>query len=398
MVTTFLLPVRTALLVDPIIVLVVLLPAAFVSYRRRGRAGGWAGVVFYSFLFYLLACALETVMPLPANASYCSRHTYASSPQLRPFYFVQVIEEHAHGNWGLTAILHNGALWSSALNVVMLLPLGVYLRYWRGMRLAPTTLIGFGTSLFFELTQLTGLWFVYPCPYRLFSVDDMILNTTGAVVGWIIAGPLGRLLPALEPDRDHRRYAGKVTFSRRLLALLADLVGFAVLLGFGSGLLTLFGQSRQHRGLEVLILALVWFVLVPALTGSTLGKRAMLLRVERTSGRRAWPLAFLVRNGILLSPLWLSWLALDVDHWDIRHQPQQLLIPAGMLLSLVVVGVWTPLAVLLDDSHRAPYERLTRTVNAAIVRKPQTITQRVRRGPSVRLSAIGLARLSRKQT
>jgi glycopeptide antibiotics resistance protein len=375
-VATFLLPVGTALYVYPIIVLVVLLPVAFVSYRRRGRAGGWTTVVFYSFLFYLLAIVLETVIPLPANGSYCTGHNYASSPQLRPFYFVQVIEEHEHGSWGLASLLHNGALWSSALNVIMLLPLGIYLRYWQRMRLLPTTLLGFGISLFFELTQLTGLWFVYPCPYRLFSVDDMILNTTGAFVGWLIAGPLSRLLPKLEPDRDHRHYAAQVTFTRRLLALLADLVGFTVLLGFGAGLLTLFGQSRQHRGLEVLILALVWFVLVPTLTGSTLGKRVVLLRVERTSGRRAWPLAFLVRYGILLSPLWLTRLALDVDHWNIWQHPQQLLIPLGMLLSLFLVGVWSPLAVLLDDSHRAPYERITRTVNAAIVRKPQTLSQR----------------------
>jgi glycopeptide antibiotics resistance protein len=31
--------------------------------------------------------------------------------------------------------------------------------------------------------------------YRLFSVDDLILNTTGAALGALLTGPLTRLLP-----------------------------------------------------------------------------------------------------------------------------------------------------------------------------------------------------------
>ncbi|MER6800552.1 RDD family protein, partial [Amycolatopsis mediterranei] len=106
---------------------------------------------------------------------------------------------------------------------------------------------------------------------------------------------------------------------------------------------------------------------LPAVTGSTPGKRAMLLRVTRRGGRRAGPIALLVRNGVLLSPLWLTWLLLDLDHWDLGHHPERLLLPVALAASVFVVGVWTPLAVLLDNEHRAPYERLTRTVNAAVV-------------------------------
>jgi hypothetical protein len=93
----------------------------------------------------------------------------------------------------------------------------------------------------------------------------------------------------------------------------------------------------------------------------------MLLRVRRTSGRRAGPVSLLVRNGILLSPLWLLWLLLNLGHWDLGAHPQELLIPAGLVVSVLVVLVWTPLAVLLGEDHRAPYEKLTGTVNTAIV-------------------------------
>ncbi|WP_233459076.1 VanZ family protein, partial [Amycolatopsis acidiphila] len=364
---TYLLPLTTALMLFPLVALVIMIPAAVVSYRRRGRAGGRTTMVFYTFVFYLLAIAMQTVIPLPSNSAYCTEPSYASSPQLRPFYFLEVVAQRAHGHWSPVAIMHNPAVWTTSLNIVMLLPLGVFLRYAQRLRFLPTVLIGFGVSLFFELTQLTGLWFVYPCPYRLFSVDDMILNTVGAAAGWLLAGPLAKLLPELDPERDRRRYAAKVTVPRRLLALITDLVAYTVLLAFVFGLLTLFGENLDHRGTLILVLGLVWFVLVPTLTGSTLGKRAMLLRVRRTSGRRAGPVSLLIRNGILLSPLWLLWLLLNLDHWDIAAHPQQLLIPAGLLVSVFVVLVWTPLAVLLGDDHRAPYERLTGTVNTAIV-------------------------------
>ncbi|ONI75050.1 teicoplanin resistance protein VanZ [Actinosynnema sp. ALI-1.44] len=367
MVATYLLPVKTALLLFPVIVLLVMLPVAVVSYRRRGRAGGWATVVFYCFLFYLLAAVMQTVIPLPRDPElYCATQTYASSPQLRPFYFVEVVEQRARGRWSPGALMRNPALWTTALNVVLLLPLGFFLRYMSGVRFVAATAIGFGTSLLFELTQLTGLWFVYPCAYRLFSVDDLILNTAGASMGWLLAGPLRRLLPRLEAERDRRRYAERVTPSRRLFALLTDAVGFAALVAFVLGLFTLFG-GVPPRGPIIVMLALIWFLLVPTFTGATPGKRAMLLRIERTDGHRAGPISLAARYGILLSPLWLLWIALSVDEWDVFARPEQLLIPAGAVVSVFVVVVWTPLAVFFGHES-APYERLTRTVNVAVVR------------------------------
>ncbi|MGH3879793.1 MAG: VanZ family protein [Actinophytocola sp.] len=384
---TYLLPVTTAISIFPVIVLIVLLPVAVVSYRRRGRAGGWTTLVVYGFLFYLLAAVMQTVIPLPSDpGEYCATQNYASTPQLRPFYFVQVLQERARGDWSLASVVSYGVVWSTALNLAVLAPLGFFLRYLVGMRFLPAAGLAFGVSLLFELTQLTGLWFVYPCAYRLFSVDDLMLNTVGAVVGWLLAGPLGRLLPAVEPERERRRYATRVTVSRRLFALLADVVGFVVLTGLVVGLIVLFGGptggQASDRGPIVAVLAGVWFLLVPVLTGSTVGKRAMLLRVERTGGRRAGPVSLLVRQGVLLSPLWLLWLALSVDHWDVLANPEQLLIPAGLLVSLFVVGIWTPLAVFFGD-EAAPHERLSRTHNVAIMSVPP----RTRRTATAKLSA-----------
>jgi glycopeptide antibiotics resistance protein len=42
-------------------------------------------------------------------------------------------------------------------------------------------------SLTAEILQLTGLLGFYPCPYRQFEVDDLILNIGGVMAGVALA-------------------------------------------------------------------------------------------------------------------------------------------------------------------------------------------------------------------
>ena len=39
-------------------------------------------------------------------------------------------------------------------------------------------------AIIFELTQLSGLYFIYPRSYRLADVNDLINNTVGGMVGY----------------------------------------------------------------------------------------------------------------------------------------------------------------------------------------------------------------------
>nr|WP_255569844.1 VanZ family protein [Actibacterium sp. 188UL27-1] len=45
---------------------------------------------------------------------------------------------------------------------------------------------GLALSLIIELSQVTGLWGVYPCPYRTFDITDLILNPLGVVLGFAL--------------------------------------------------------------------------------------------------------------------------------------------------------------------------------------------------------------------
>jgi len=94
-----------------------------------------------------------------------------------------------------------------------------------------TTLIGFIVSALIECTQLTGDWFLYPCAYRIFDVDDLLANSLGALIGAII-GPLLRLVPGQPAELIRAGTPRPVTAGRRLLGMVCDLLLLYVI-GFG---------------------------------------------------------------------------------------------------------------------------------------------------------------------
>ncbi|MFQ9596956.1 MAG: VanZ family protein [Streptococcus sp.] len=81
-----------------------------------------------------------------------------------------------------------------AFNVLMLIPFGMYLRYYFKCGFKKTIpdspLVSFGTDPVIRLGLST-----YPGPYRLADVDDIIQNTTGGGVGYLLGWFLVWLLP-----------------------------------------------------------------------------------------------------------------------------------------------------------------------------------------------------------
>lgn len=71
------------------------------------------------------------------------------------------------------------------LNVLLFVPWGLLARWVFKASFRTTLLSAFFSSLFIELTQLTGVWGVYGCRYRTFDVDDILTNTLGAILGFL---------------------------------------------------------------------------------------------------------------------------------------------------------------------------------------------------------------------
>ncbi len=88
---------------------------------------------------------------------------------------------------GPLALLREPAFLQIVLNVLLFVPLGYFLRVILHRGVVVATIAGFALSLLIELTQKTGVWHLYSCAYRLFDVDDLIVNTLGATVGSLLS-------------------------------------------------------------------------------------------------------------------------------------------------------------------------------------------------------------------
>ncbi|MER7010326.1 VanZ family protein [Saccharopolyspora sp. NPDC000359] len=106
------------------------------------------------------------------------------------------------------------------LNVALFVPLAMFVRHMFGRGAAVTAGIGLAVSLLIEVTQLTGVWFLYPCAYRLFDVDDLMANGLGALAG-ALAGPVLRAVPGQRTGSTTPAHP-----SRRLLEAVCDLLIF----------------------------------------------------------------------------------------------------------------------------------------------------------------------------
>ena len=87
------------------------------------------------------------------------------------------------------------AVFQLAFNVVFFMPLGFIAGRLLRLRFLPSVLLGLAASLLIEVSQLTGLFGIYPYAYRCCDVDDVITNTLGAALGWVCAWLLGRVVP-----------------------------------------------------------------------------------------------------------------------------------------------------------------------------------------------------------
>ena len=201
-------PISTAMWVFPFVALLFTVPYVLSSYHRYGAVLFFRALVVYSFIFYLMCVYFLAILPLPSIEE-VARETKPWA-QLKPFAGLQS----ALRGGGISSagdpqtwlrVLGTDSFFYLAANVAMLFPLGIYLRYYFRQGFFGTVRWGFLVSLSLELLQLTGLLFIYPRPYRLFDVDDLITNTLGAALGYLVAPLPMKILPSQE-RLDHVAY------------------------------------------------------------------------------------------------------------------------------------------------------------------------------------------------
>lgn len=201
-----------ALQIAPMIALVLVAPYVIISYTKSRSLNVRWFTYFYILALYFLCAYFMTMLPLPSIESFAGMRPVSELIQLVPFQnFFDIKAE----SWVRDiAIL--------VFNVFLTVPLGFFLRYLFGFDLKKTILAGFLTSLLYEITQITGIFFIYPRPYRIFDVDDLTINTLGTFIGYYCVPMVSRILPT--PFNDNRRLlqGSEASFFQRCLATLID--------------------------------------------------------------------------------------------------------------------------------------------------------------------------------
>lgn len=231
--SNFIYDIQLGFLAFPLVALLLAVPYALYQYRRFGAISIWKTFVVFTFILYCLCAVSLIVFPLPADHSALVES--ARTPQLHPFHVIEQIRETTdfslgdRSTWG--PALRSPVVYEAIFNVMLTVPLGAYLCYLFRCRWWMALLIGMATTLLFETSQLTGLFGLYAHPYRLFDVDDLILNTTGTMLGFWLMIPLAWALPSMDEVNEQARERGssRVSLTRRALAAVVDLTVLAVL-------------------------------------------------------------------------------------------------------------------------------------------------------------------------
>lgn len=151
---TYLEVIEQALIFFPLAAMIMTVPYVIYNYRKYGSVLSLRILIVYSFVLYMLCTCFLVILPLPSFEAVARMN--GPEMQMIPFMFVSDMAKDF-----------------KALFQVLL-------------------------SLFYELTQLTGLYFIYPGSYRLFDVDDLMANTLGGLLGYGLLEPLKKWIPSRE--------------------------------------------------------------------------------------------------------------------------------------------------------------------------------------------------------
>ena len=364
----------TAILVFPIIALLFTIPYILYQYRKYGSISFLRGLIIYSFILYLISAYFLVILPLPSITEVAKLKTPRT--QLIPFHFItSFINETSFiitdPNTYLKALSEN-CFYQVLYNIILTMPFGIYLRYYYKCSLRKTIFSSFLLSLFFEVTQLSGLYGIYPRGYRLFDIDDLILNTTGGILGYFMEPLLLLVLPSRDKiDEIAYRKGEIVSFNRRLVAFNSDLIIFATMITIFQVILN---GNEKITFIQILIgSAIFYYIIIPLITcGQTFGKRFLKLKIANSDNKNAKPHQILIRNLLLYAlyvpfPIYL-FLMFNIIITPVKNEFTFLIFI--ILFTIIIFIYYLILFYKVAIKKRLLlYERISNTKNISIIKR-----------------------------
>lgn len=291
-------PIEYAFIVFPFIAFVLTIPFLIHQYRKFGSIPILKSFCFYSMILYTLCAYFLVMLPLPSIEKVAKMT--GPTMQLVPFQFIKdIIATTSFDISNLQDfinIFRNSTVYTVLFNIVLTLPFGVYLRYLFKKKWYHSLIYTFLLSLFFELTQLSGLYGIYPRPYRLFDIDDLLINTLGGLLGHALTPIFTFFIPTIdELDEKSYRKGSKVKLLRRGVALTIDIL-FILIFCVVTRIILYNTAIEKYYALIVLFL---YYIVFPSFTeGRTLGKKMIRLKISANDTPAKW-YQILIRNIIL---------------------------------------------------------------------------------------------------
>src|SRR5699024_7785523 len=197
-------------------------------------------------------------------------------------------------------------------------------------------------------------------------VDDLLLNTSGAFVGFLIAPLLTRMFPTSESlEQRELQAASRVSVLRRFVAFIVDAAIYSL------GMWAVSILIRQDA-LAYLVTVLVLFFLVPNIkNGQTLGMMFVRIKVannentELSRSRLFWRQAQL---WLIIMPFIFGW---TVSWLSSTGTVSEKFLPQTLLVALVVVLIVLIYLIhifvgLFMKNPRLIYEKISKTRTIAV--------------------------------
>ena len=272
---SYFISIKTAIVVFPLIACVFSIPFVLHQYHKYGSINPFRVLIVYSFILYLITIYFLVILPLPNKEEVIYKPNMI---KLIPFGFINdFIRESSFVINDPTTYLKaikEPCFYTVIFNIFMTIPFGMYLRYYFKCDFKKTLFISLILSLFFELTQVSGLYGLYPYPYRVFDVDDLIMNTLGGIIGYFIMGFVDNFLPTREKIDEDSLEAGEVVSGfRRITMFSLDCFLYILIFAF----ISLFISNKYIP----LIVFVIYFIIYPYFkNGQTLGSKFLNVRLE----------------------------------------------------------------------------------------------------------------------
>ena len=272
-------PIKYGFISFPFFALIIFIPYLLIHYHKYGALPFKRVLIVYSFILYLIIAYYLVIMPLPT----IEEVTQMTGPslQLIPFTFITDLIK-GIDEVGIHQFYLAPAFYTIFFNLCLTIPFGIYLKVYFKYSLSKTVFYTFLLSLFFELTQLSGLYFFYPRAYRLFDIDDLLINTIGGTIGYFLSLLFTDFVPDVDKINTEALLKGQnLSLGRRFASFSFDFIIFS----FINTLIHYLFKSFDSQILTIINL-IIYYILIPYHNGQTIANKFFNIKIVTNDDER----------------------------------------------------------------------------------------------------------------